>query len=132
MTTFEKLSNLPINTLNTVSHQFKKFFQCYTMSFNKQLERVGTLFQTPFKRVLIDNETHFINLIHYIARNPQQHGLVDDFRVWEWCSYNRLIAEAKTKLRHADVIAHFGSKEAFIEHCNGNLRENLGEMVLIE
>ncbi len=132
LTTFQKLSNLPINTHNTVSHQFKKFFQCYTMAFNKQQERVGTLFQTPFKRALIDKENHFINLIHYIARNPQHHGLVDDFRLWEWCSYNRLVLEAKTKLRHDDVIALFGSKEAFIDHCNGDLCDNLGEMVLIE
>lgn len=34
-----------------VSHQFKKFFQSYAMAYNKQQDRVGTLFQTPFKRV---------------------------------------------------------------------------------
>ena len=63
-----------------VSHQFRKFFQSYAMSFNNQQQRVGALFQTPFKRALVDNDSYFTQLIYYIHSNAQHHGMVKDFR----------------------------------------------------
>ena len=60
LTTFQKLSNLTDH--DVVSRQFRKFFQSYSMAFNKQHNRIGTLFQTPFKRALIDNERFLYNL----------------------------------------------------------------------
>lgn len=48
------------------------------MAFNKQQNRIGTLFQTPFKRALIDNAAYFTQLAHYIHANPQLHNLIDD------------------------------------------------------
>jgi putative transposase len=69
LTTFEKLSNLPGKTVHDiVSHQFRKFFQSYAMAFNKQHDRTGTLFQTPFKRAHVNNDRYFTQLICYIYR----------------------------------------------------------------
>ena len=66
LTTFKKLSNLDSENQKSihdiVSHQFKKFFQSYAMAFNKQQNRTGTLFQTPFKRVRIENESYLQEL----------------------------------------------------------------------
>lgn len=92
-----------------ISHQFKKFFQSYAMAFNKQHQRVGTLFQTPFKRVLIKNEKHLKNSITYIHQNAQHHGLVNDFREWEWSSYNSLLGNQFTHLKRLEVVQIFGS-----------------------
>ena len=83
LTTFKKLSNQKKTPHDIVSHQFKKFFQSYAMAFNKQHDRIGTLFQTPFKRALIDDYDYYIRVVYYIHANPQLHGLIDDFRDWK-------------------------------------------------
>jgi putative transposase len=98
-----------------VSHQFKKFFQSYAMAYNKQQDRVGTLFQTPFKRAWIDNDEYFTNMIFYIHANPQKHGFVDDFKNYEWSSYQRILMEKPTKLRKREVLDWFGGKDAYLK-----------------
>jgi putative transposase len=111
-----------------VSHQFKKFFQSYSMAYNKQQQRVGTLFQTPFKRVKVDNDQYFTKVVYYIHSNPQKHGLIPDFRNYEWSSYQRILIEKPTKLRKREVLDWFGGREAYTQfHDNykGNLPEDL-------
>ena len=111
LTTFEKLSNLSPHEV--VSRQFRKFFQSYAMAFNKQQERTGTLFQTPFKRALVDNNKYFAQLVYYIHTNPQLHGLVDDFKKWEWSSYGRILIEKPSKLKKDEVVNWFGDKRSY-------------------
>jgi putative transposase len=106
-----------------VSHQFKKFFQSYAMAYNKQQNRVGTLFQTPFKRALVDNDQYFTNMIHYIHANPQKHGFVTDFRTYEWSSYQRFLIEKPSKLRKEEVFNWFGNKDEYLRFhsIDGNI-----------
>ena len=125
LSTFEKLTNLntpekltEINIHNLVSHQFRKFFQSYAMAFNKQHGRIGTLFQTPFKRALIDNDAYFLQMVYYIHANPTHHGIVDDFRNWKWSSYQRILIDNLTKLKKAEVVEWFGSKAQFLSYHN--------------
>jgi len=54
-----------------IAHQLQKFFQSYAMAFNKQHQRIGSLFQKPFKRSLIDTENYLTKTIHYIHANPK-------------------------------------------------------------
>jgi putative transposase len=128
LTTFEKLSNLALPNLpppnpkpdttayDIVSHQFQKFFQSYAMAFNKQHDRVGTLFQTPFKRVLIDDDNYLTNMVYYVHANPQKHGLIDDFRDWKWSSYHSFLSEMPTSLCRDEVLTWFGGLEKFVEY----------------
>jgi putative transposase len=124
LTTFEKLSNLPAAKVagnpvhSIVSHQFKKFFQSYAMAFNKQHQRVGTLFQTPFKRAHVTSDPYFTQLIYYIHSNPQNHNLTDDFKKWKWSSYNRILLDRPSKLKKEEVIEWFGNKQAYEEYHN--------------
>ena len=114
LTTFKKLSNLKNkSTHDIISHQFRKFFQCYAMSFNKQQNRTGTLFQTPFKRALVDNDSYFGSLIYYIHTNPETHQLIDDFKEWKWSSYQSMLQEKQTKIKKQEVFEWFGNKEQF-------------------
>jgi putative transposase len=123
LTTFQKLSNLnspkvrqESSAHDIVSHQFRKFFQSYGMAFNKQQTRVGTLFQTPFKRVLVNNDTYFTQLIYYIHCNAQKHGLIENFRDWKWSSYNGILLEKPTKLKRHEVLEWFGDKDAYKQY----------------
>jgi len=115
LTAFKEAYNLPPEkpTHDIISHQLRKFFQSYAMAFNKQSDRIGTLFQTPFKRALVDNDQYFTQLIYYIHANPQIHGLISDFKDWEWSSYKRILVERPSKLKKKEVIEWFGSKVAY-------------------
>ena len=42
----------------------------YVMYFNKKYKRVGGLFQSRYKTVLIENEDQFVYITKYIHRNP--------------------------------------------------------------
>lgn len=42
----------------------------YAMYFNKKYHRVGKLFQTSYKAILIMDEPYFLHLSRYIHRNP--------------------------------------------------------------
>lgn len=42
----------------------------YTMYFNKKYQRVGGLFQGRFKATLLEKQSHFLYLPHYIHLNP--------------------------------------------------------------
>ena len=55
-----------------------------------------------------------MTLVTYIHRNPQKHGLVDDFRDWPWSSYPALISEKPTKIQRTEVIDWYGSRANFI------------------
>ncbi len=105
-------------THDIVCHQLRKFFQSYSMAFNKQQERVGALFQKPFKRALVDNDSYFMQLVYYIHSNPQHHGLTDDFRKWKWSSYNRILIDKPSKLNKMELINWFGDKDKFVQYHN--------------
>ncbi|MCY7351243.1 MAG: hypothetical protein LH606_11340 [Cytophagaceae bacterium] len=118
LTTFQKLSNLGPNSPHSdvISHQFQKFFQSYAMAFNKQQGRYGTLFQTPFKRSRIDTDAYLTQVIYYIHANPQKHGIIQDFRTYEWSSYHRIIESRPSKLCKADVLNWFGGEEPYLRY----------------
>jgi REP element-mobilizing transposase RayT len=99
-----------------ISNQFKKFFQSYAMAFNKQHQRVGTLFQTPFKRALVTSDAYFTQLIYYIHSNPQHHDLIADFRKWQWSSYDSILSDKPSKIRKNEVIAWFGNKPEYLNY----------------
>lgn len=97
-----------------VSKQFRRFFQCYALAFNKQHNRIGTLFQTPFKRAHVHGNDALRRLVHYIHNNPQKHQLVTNFKLWKWTSYHLHLNQRPTPLKRDDVLAFFGGKKNYI------------------
>ena len=98
-----------------VSSAFRKMFQSYAMAFNKQEKRVGTLFQTPFKRNLVESEEYFTNLILYIHSNPQKHNLIKDFRTYKWNSYLPILNNSARIIHAKEEIDWFGGKSQYIQ-----------------
>jgi REP element-mobilizing transposase RayT len=123
LTTFGKLSNLggsnptaePAVCHNMVYPQFRKLFQSYAMAFNKQQNRCGTLFQTPFKRALIDDENYLRQAIRYVHKNPVQHGITDHIQSWPWSSYHLFDKHSGTNrwLMQDTVPMLFGNADNF-------------------
>lgn len=84
------------------------------------------LFETPFGRKIVDNERYLLALVTYIHRNPQKHGLIPDFREWEWSSYAAILSNHPTKVQRDTVLAWTGGRAQFAEI---HLREANGQLI---
>jgi putative transposase len=102
-----------VSTHAVVSKQFRRFFQSYALRFNNQQDRCGTLFQTPFKRAWIKDQEYLTHLIYYVHTNAQKHGLVEDFKNWDWNSYHKIMAEDNTDIQK-EIISWFGNTTGYI------------------
>ena len=99
----------------TPSQTFSNFLNAYAKAINQRHGRVGSLFQHPFGRIAVTNETYLLNLAHYIHFNPQKHGFVADFREYPYSSYPILLSDKQTRLKRAEVIEWFNGRAQFQE-----------------
>lgn len=95
------------------SQQFSNFFNAYAKAINHQRNRSGSLFERPFKRILVDTDAYFLKLIIYIHRNPQWHKIMPDFRDWAYSSYHTLLSDRPTRLKRDDVLDWFNGVNDF-------------------
>jgi REP element-mobilizing transposase RayT len=103
----------PIFKPRVPSRQFNNLFIAYAKAFNKVYQRTGALFESPFKRKRIDNNSYLFHLVTYIHRNPQKHGLVDDFRDWPFSSYRAIQSTKPTQLARETVLTWFDGQKGF-------------------
>ncbi len=101
--------------LTEPSRAFKNMFIAYTRALNKATGRTGTLFERPFHRKPVESQAYLLNLITYIHRNPQKHGLIDNFRDWKWSSYGAYCSHKLSNIQREEVIAWYGSYRSFVE-----------------
>jgi putative transposase len=66
----------------------------YAQWFNHQHERAGHLFTDRYYSVLVERESHAIELVRYIALNPIRGGLCRSPENWPWSSYAATIGKA--------------------------------------
>lgn len=99
---------------STPSQRFSNFFNAYAKVINHTYDRVGSLFQHPFGRVLIKTDSQLMQTVRYIHRNPLNHGFVDDFQDWPHSSYEILLSTEESFLARATVLEYFGGREEFI------------------
>ncbi|MCV9385522.1 hypothetical protein [Reichenbachiella ulvae] len=104
-----------------ISNGISSFLQSYTRAINKVYDRTGPLFDPKFKRIAVEEESYFSQLIAYIHTNPTKHGFVKDFKDFAYSSYHTHLSSKKTKLQREQVIDWFGSPEAYIRfHTDQN------------
>lgn len=97
-----------------VSNAFSSFLKSYTRSMNKVYSRSGSLFESPFKRIEVTNDSYYSRLVSYIHQNPQKHGIIDDFKDYQHSSYHSHLSTSKnSKLERTDVLAWFGGENAY-------------------
>lgn len=92
-----------------------------TRFINTKHQRVGPLFQGPFKAVRVEDDNQLIHLSRYIHLNPYTSYIVksiDQLKNYPWSSYLEYINLAKTtrRLCNAEVIlSAFKNREAYEE-----------------
>ena len=98
-----------------VSNAFSSWLQSYTRAMNKMYDRTGALFESPFKRIEVKEESYFTQLISYIHQNPQKHGLVEDYKDYPHSSYHAHLLENKnSRLNRKAVLEWFGGKAGYL------------------
>ena len=82
----------------------------YTQAFNHRHHRVGHIFQGRFKAILVQKDSHFLELCRYVVLNPVRAKAVSYPGQWKWSSYR---ATAGTVQGHGcltvdEILSHFG------------------------
>lgn len=108
--TFPKFKTLE----KLLSKQFSNFFSSYTQAFNKQQNRMGSLFMKNFKRIKVTEQRYLLNLVRYIHYNPVVSSLTSKPTEWPHSSYFSIIADKPTFLKKEEVIEWFNDKENFM------------------
>jgi putative transposase len=82
----------------------------YTQRFNRRHGRVGHVFQGRFKAILVERESHLLELCRYVVLNPVRGGAVREPGQYRWSSY-RATAGLERKsgfLTVAWILGQFG------------------------
>lgn len=81
----------------------------YTQYFNRRHQRVGHVFQGRFKAILVQKDSHLLELARYIALNPVRAQMVCSAKEWRWSSYRATAGydEANACLTTEWILAGF-------------------------
>jgi REP element-mobilizing transposase RayT len=59
----------------------------YTQGYNRRHRTVGHLFQGRYKAILIQKESHLLEVCRYVVLNPLRAQATDRVEQWKWSSY---------------------------------------------
>jgi putative transposase len=67
----------------------------YTQRFNRHHKRCGHLLQGRYKSILVEKESHLLELARYVVLNPIRAKMVRSVRDWPWSSYRATSGQAE-------------------------------------
>jgi REP element-mobilizing transposase RayT len=90
----------------------------YTMYFNRRYGRVGTLFQSSYKAVLVESDAQLLHLTRYIHRNPMSGTILEEVSLYEQLtaqpsSYPNYLRKIKQDWVKPDFILQNFSESGF-------------------
>lgn len=98
----------------TLSRGMRDLNGVTTQRFNRRHGRTGHLFEGRFKAILVERETHLLEVARYVVLNPLRAGLARAVASWPWSSYKATagLAEAPEWLETGWTIEQFGRRLA--------------------
>ena len=105
----------------------------YTQAFNRRHHRVGHLFQGRFKGILVQKDSHFLEICRYVVLNPVRAKAVKHPREWVWGSYQATAGQAPISrcLTVDEVLSHFGQRRnAAPEKYREYVSEGIGGLTI--
>ena len=86
----------------------------YTQRFNRRHKRSGHVFQGRFKAILVEKESHLLELARYVVLNPVRAKMARSARDWRWSSYRATAGQVESPwfLTIDWVLSQFGVKRA--------------------
>lgn len=129
----------------SIEYFMKSLLTKYVVYFNKRYQRVGTLFQGPYKAVFVNTEEYLLHLSRYIHLNPKKHLDVKDSPLhMAYSSYGDYLGLRESKWINTDFILSFFKKscqgnskdmlsyQSFVEDYFENSEEKLGKLIIEE
>jgi REP element-mobilizing transposase RayT len=84
----------------------------YALGFNRRHERVGYLFQSRYRSLLVERETYLLELVRYVHLNPLRAGLVESLSALErypWTGHATLLGFDAAPFQDTQtVLGEFG------------------------
>jgi REP element-mobilizing transposase RayT len=109
------------------------FSVSYTKAINRQQERVGPLFQGPFRAVWVDEDSYMMHLSRYIHLNPVTAGLVTRPEDWAFSSYRDYVGLRDGTLPVIDVVlSQFPSRQAYREFVESYQEDRVIDHLLLD
>ena len=89
----------------------------YTQAYNKRHERVGHLFQGRFKGILVQKDSHFLEVCRYVVLNPVRAKSISHTRQYKWSSYGATAGttQAHDCLTPNEILSQFGQHKAIAQ-----------------
>ena len=81
-----------------ISLFMNKILNSYSKYFNNKIKRRGPLWESRFKKVLVESDEQLLHLTRYVHLNPATAGLVKTPEVWKYSSYNEYLDRTKEKI----------------------------------
>ena len=83
----------------------------YTQKFNRYHKRFGHVLQGRYKAILVERESHLLELSRYVVLNPVRAAMVRSARDWPWSNYRATSgqSEAPEFLNVDWTLSQFGS-----------------------
>ena len=105
-----------------LSKGMRQFNGIYTMRFNKRHQRAGHVFQGRYKAILIQKESHLLEVCRYVLLNPVRAQMVKRPEAWRWSSYKGTVGMEKPHpcLTVDWILGQFGAKKKMQK---GSLRD---------
>lgn len=99
------------NIKGGISSYMHKLLNSYAKYFNISQERTGSLFDHPFKAVLIVSDDQFLHVSRYIHLNPYVAGLTKNIFGYKWSSLQEYISNADENTCHTQLIESIMGQE---------------------
>lgn len=88
--------HLLIETVDpTLARGMRHLNGVYTQAFHRRHKRNGHLFQGRYKAILVEKDSHLLELARYVVLNPVRARMVRSCKDWRWSSY-RATAELES------------------------------------
>lgn len=93
----------------------------YTVRFNRRHGRDGHVFQGRYKAVIVQKDSHLLELSRYVVLNPVRAGMVNEAGAYRWSSYRAMVGDGSiSPWLDADwLLAQFGTtkEEAIVRYA---------------
>jgi putative transposase len=76
----------------------------YTRSYNRRHKKTGHVFQGRYKAIVVDKDSHLLELCRYVVLNPIRAYRVEKPEAWKWSSYGATAGMAETDFLTTDWL----------------------------
>jgi putative transposase len=102
--------------MHSLSEFFKGMLQRFTCWFNREHGRQGTLWESRFRSVIVQDGLAAKTMAAYIDLNPVRAGMVEDPADYRWSSYGEAVGGGRGAKKAQEGLVRamysFGSREA--------------------